>query len=108
MPTREDAQVFSGTVTELDVGGDGANSAQLEFSVTPLKGQGQPETFVVLFEAEPQVFSAMTTLLTAAYMAKMIVTITYFSPEPGATPVATNVKLGEPPDADLRARIGFN
>ena len=53
-------------------------------------------------------FSAMATLLTAAYMAKMIVTITYFSPEPGATPVATNVKLGEPPDAALSPRIGFN
>ena len=108
MPTPEDAEVFTGTVTELDVGGNGANSAQLEFSVTPLEGQGQPETFVVLFGTEPQVFSAMATLLTAAYMAKMIVTVTYFSPEPGATPVAINVKLGEPPDAALRARIGFN
>jgi hypothetical protein len=106
MPNSDDAQTFVGTVTELDVGGDGPNSARLEFSITPLKGIGEPQTFGVLSGTEPQVFTAMATLLTAAYMARMTVTVSY-APQPGATAVATNVKLGELAADGSRSRMGF-
>jgi hypothetical protein len=106
MPISDESSTFTGTVTELDVGGNGPHSAQLEFSITPLKGAGDPETFVVEFDTEPQVFSAMATLLTAAYMAKMIVTVT-FLPQPGATPKATNVTLGAPAAENATGRMGF-
>ena len=105
MPHLEATMTFAGTVSELVVGGVGPNSAQLEFSVTPLKAVREPETFVVPFGTEPQVFAAMATLLTAAYMAKMIVTVTYL-PRADATPVAVNVKLGGASDTSS-ARIGF-
>ncbi len=106
MPHSDATMTFAGTVSELDVGGNGPNSAQLEFSVTPLKGAREPETFVVPFGTEPQVFTAMATLLTAAYMAKMIVTVTYL-PGADATPVAVNVKLGGPSADASPDRIGF-
>ena len=106
MPNPDDMQTFAGTVTELDVGGNGPNSAQLEFSITPLKGAGKPETFVVEFDTEPQVLSAMATLLTAAYMAKMIVTVTFLV-QPGATSKAINVNLGAGAGETARGRMGF-
>ncbi len=43
MPHSDATMTFAGTVTKLDVGGNGSNSAQLEFSVTPLRGQGNPK-----------------------------------------------------------------
>ncbi len=106
MPHSDDAQTFVGTVTELDVGGEGPNSAHLEFSITPLKGAREPQTFVVPSGTEPQVFTAMATLLTAAYMAKMIVTVVYL-PQSAATPVAINVKLGAAAPETGASRIGF-
>lgn len=106
MPYSDVTMTFAGTVSELDVGGNGPNSAQLEFSITPLKGAREPETFVVLFGTEPQVFTAMATLLTAAYMAKMIVIVTYL-PRADATSVAVSVKLGGLPADTSPGRIGF-
>ena len=50
-PPRE----FVGVVTELDISGWGPNSAQLEFSLTPQSGQ--PVTFVMEFDAMPQMFA---------------------------------------------------
>jgi hypothetical protein len=97
---------FAGTVSELDVGGNGANSAQLEFSIASLKGARETEMFVVPSGTEPQVFTAMAALLTAAYMANMIVTITYLAKE-NATPVAVNVKLNESSAGASPDRIGF-
>jgi hypothetical protein len=72
-----------------------------------VKGTREPETFVVPFGTEPQVFTAMATLLTAAYMAKMIITVTYL-PQVNELPVAVNVKLGEPFAGASPGRIGFN
>jgi hypothetical protein len=106
MPHSDATMTFAGTVSELDVGGNGPNSAQLEFSVTPLKSAREQETFVVPFGTEPQVFAAMATLLTAAYMAKMIVTVTYLA-QADAPPVAVNVKLGAPSVDASSGRIGF-
>ena len=106
MSSSKEAGTFVGTVTELDVGGNGPGSAQLEFSVTPLNGGGEPATFVVLFGAEPQVFAAMSTLLTAAYVGKFVVTVEYLS-LPGATPNAINVKIGEKATASKAGRMGF-
>jgi hypothetical protein len=107
MPSSDESSTFSGTVTELEVGGNGSNSAQLEFSVTPPKGAGDdPETFVVEFATEPQVCAAMAALLTAAYVEKMIVTVTY-TPRPGATPKAAKVKLGAPAASNEKGRLGF-
>ena len=106
MAHSDDVLTFVGTVTDLDVGGNGPNSARLEFSVKPLKGAGEAQTFVVLSGTEPQVFTAMATLLTAAYMAKMIVTVAYLSQSAG-TPVATNVKLGVTAAETGGGRIGF-
>ncbi|MBV8473502.1 MAG: hypothetical protein JO234_08810 [Hyphomicrobiales bacterium] len=105
MPHSHDAQTYVGTLIELNVGGEGPNSAQLEFSIAPLKGAGEPQTFVVQ-AAEPQVFTAMATLLTAAYMAKMIVTVGYVA-RPAQTPMVTNVKLGGPDADGSRSRMGF-
>jgi hypothetical protein len=106
MPQSSDAKTFIGAVTELDVGGDGPNSAQLEFSVAPLKRAGPPQTFVVPFGTEPQIFAAMAALLTAAYMAKMVVTVTY-SPQRNATPIALGVKLSADSGETGTGRMGF-
>ena len=74
--TTQGSQSFDGKVSFVSIFGDGPNSAQLEFTVT---GASQPRTFVVLAypSAEPQVFAAMTTLVTAAYMNGKPVKVTY-------------------------------
>ncbi len=90
MVTTDDTQIV-GAVTELDVGGYGPNSGQLEFSITPTDGD-PPQTFVVLMDSENRVFAAMTTLLATAYVHKITVQVTYM-PIAGGAPVASNVKL---------------
>jgi hypothetical protein len=88
---RRAANTFTGRVTEIDVGGSGPNSGQLEFALTPLDG-GQPETFIVLMDSEGRVFAAMTSLLIMAYRAAEPVTITYRR-MPKETSRCTNVRL---------------
>lgn len=106
MPPSEATTIVVGTVSELDVGGNGPNSAQLKFSVRSLNGAREPEAFVVLFGTEPQVFTAMAALLTAAYMAKMVVTVTCL-PRADEPSIAVNVKLGEPSRTASSGRMGF-
>ncbi len=82
----------SGIIAELDVSGFGPNSAQLEFAITPA---GKPsETYVVNFDAEPQVFASIATILSGAYQARTAVTV--FIPsgqKPGETERISGVKV---------------
>jgi hypothetical protein len=82
---------FSGRVTEIDIGGTGPNSGQLEFAVTP-DGGGVSMTFVVEMDTEARVFTVMATLLTMAYRASLPVTVEYQVIE-GAAPKAINIRL---------------
>jgi len=100
---QEDSPAFTGTVTELEIASAGRTSARLSFVLTPLKGQGEPQSFVVPAEAEPQAFAAMTTMLTAAYASRLIVTVGY---APGDLRKATEIKLSSTSDPKP-GRIGF-
>jgi hypothetical protein len=82
---------FNGRVTELDVSGEGANSAQLEFAITPIDG-GQSKTFAVWFDTEARVFEAMASILTMAFRANMAVTVQYRE-KTGETPKAISVRV---------------
>jgi hypothetical protein len=99
---QDDLSISTGIVAELEVESVGQASARLRFMMTPLKGSGAPQTFVAPTDAPPQAFAAMTTILTAAYSAKLIVVVAY---SPGDPPEATNVKLSSNSDAP-QTRIG--
>jgi hypothetical protein len=81
---------FSGKVTELDMGGVGPNSGQLEFSVTSSGGQGR--TFAVWMDTEARVVSAMTSILAMAFQSGISITVNYMEIE-GGTPKAINVRV---------------
>ena len=85
-PPRE----FVGVVTELDISGWGPNSAQLEFSLTPQSGQ--PVTFVMEFDAVPQMFAAGATMLTMAFEKKMPIRAIFPANQTG-TPRISGLKL---------------
>jgi hypothetical protein len=87
-----DAPTITGTVTELDVGGHGPNSGQLEFSITPLPVGPAAQTFAVWMDTEDRVFTSMTMMLMMAYHFKTPVTVEYLT-QPGQTPKALNVKV---------------
>jgi hypothetical protein len=82
---------FNGRVTELDVGGNGPNSGQLEFALTPGDGQ-QSKTFAVWMDTEARVFTAMASILTMAFQANIMVTVEY-TQEEGGTPKAISVRV---------------
>jgi hypothetical protein len=82
---------LTGRVTELDVGGDGPNSGQLEFAVTPPNG-GPSTTFAVWMDTEARVFTAMTTILAMAFRANITLTVEYVQKEEG-TPKAISVRV---------------
>ena len=85
-------RMLTGQVTELDVSGYGPNSAQLEFSITPQNKP--PETFVMEFDTEPQVFAVAATILMNAYQTKTNVQITIPGGQPiGQTPKISGVKV---------------
>ena len=81
-----------GKVAELTVSGIRAGSADIEFVIQP--DQGERLTLLVLSEPEhePQVFSAMASLLTAAYFARASVTVEY-EPVAGKPPRAIKIRL---------------
>ena len=104
MPTlADDLPSFTGTVKELEVETTGAGSAQLQFIVTPLKGQGDAQAFVVQSDASPQAFAAMASMLTAAYADKLIAIVTY---APGDPRKATNIRFSSS-SGTAPARMGF-
>jgi hypothetical protein len=82
---------LTGRVTELDVGGDGPNSGQLKFAVTPTDG-GQSTTFGVWMDTEARVFTAMATILTMAFRANITLRVEYTQKE-GGTPKAIGVRV---------------
>ena len=88
---KSEVGTFNGRVTELDVGGEGPNSAQLEFSITPVDG-GQARTFAVWFDTEARVFAAMASILAMAFRANIVVTVQYRETA-GETPKALNIRV---------------
>jgi hypothetical protein len=99
-----DSANFAGKVTELNVERSGADgSAQLEFTLTAADADVQPQIFVVMSNVAPQAFTGMVTMLTAAFIAGLLVTVAY---APGDPQKAISVKLGGPPETKP-GRMGF-
>lgn len=100
---QENPPTFTGTVTELEVASASQTAARLSFVLTPLKGRGEPQSFVVPAETEPRAFTAMATMLTEAYASRLIVTVGYAPSDPGK---ATAIKLSTASDPKP-GRMGF-
>jgi hypothetical protein len=89
-------QQCKGTISLVNVDGNGPNSAQLEFSIVALPTAKCPgATFVVLAypSTEPQVFAGITNIVTAAFFAKQPVTVTWEAT--GSTPRAIGVQIDD-------------
>jgi hypothetical protein len=84
---------FEGFVREITVSGDGANSAENTFVIRNSQGN-EEKAFDLTTNHLPQVFSAITTVLTAAYFVNAKVEVTYRE-VPKQTPIATAVKIAK-------------
>lgn len=107
MSTSPDAETYAGTVTELDVGNHSGSRPRLEFKLTPVKNGAKAQAFIVEPSMRPEVFSAMAAVLTAAYVAKLVITVTCLPKSVDGAPVAVNIKLGSPAGEGQSGRFGF-
>lgn len=84
-----------GKVASISVDGNGPNSAQLLFVITDAKGNNRALVVLAYPSTEPQVFTAMTSILTTAIALKAEVTVGYET-LPGRTDRALSVELVPP------------
>ncbi len=84
---------FEGFVREIAVSGDGVCSAENTFVIRNTN-TNEDKAFDLTTNHLPQVFSAITTVLTAAYFAETKVEVTYRTVQ-GQTPIATAVKIAK-------------
>ncbi len=84
---------FEGFVREIAVSGDGVNSAETTFVIRNTH-TNEDKAFDLTTNHLPQVFSAITTVLTAAYFANAKVEIT-FRDVPKQISIATAVKIAK-------------
>jgi len=84
--------LVTGTINSLEISGFGPNSSELVISIA-VTGSGNA-AYVMEFDAVPQMFAAATTMLTAAYHAKVPVTLVVPSGQPAtATPKISGVNV---------------
>ena len=85
-------KITEGKVLKINVKGVGGlpNSAGIEFTIKTKTNQ----TFMILSDYAPQVFSAMATLITAAYFAKEKIRVEYVEVA-GETDRAVGIYIGK-------------